>query len=79
VTTHREKQLLDFIVGYVRTTGTVPTYREMATGMGMASKSSIATWVDRLIERGLLRRQRGKYMKQNIVLTGQCPVCGREA
>ena len=77
MTTHREKQLLDFIVGYVRTTGTVPTYQEMTVGMGVASKSSIATWVDRLIKQGVLRRQRGKYMKQNIVLTGQCPACNR--
>jgi len=77
VTTHREKQLLDHVTEHVRVAGVVPTYREIQRAMNYKSVNSVATLIDSLIKQGVLRRQRGKYMKQNIVLTGQCPACGR--
>ena len=77
MTSRREKQLLDYIEQHIRITGIAPTYAEMAHGIGLKSKSSIARLIEQLIERSLIRRQHGKHARRSIVLTGRCPACGR--
>jgi SOS-response transcriptional repressor LexA len=59
--TVRETEMLSFIGRYMREFGGVaPTRAEIASGMGFASKGWIQVVVQRLEQKGYLRRLRGK-------------------
>ena len=54
--THRQKECLDFIEGYIASTGGVaPTFREMQGGLGAKSKDTIHKLLQQLAERGFIR------------------------
>jgi SOS-response transcriptional repressor LexA len=58
--TPRQAELLAFVRGYMAAHGGVaPTYREMMTALGVRSKSRVGGLVDRLVQRGYLRRLPG--------------------
>lgn len=55
--THQQARLLDFIKGYQEFhKGISPSFDEMRAEMGLASKSGIHQLVNRLIERGAIRK-----------------------
>ncbi len=55
--TQRQKDLLDFINSGTRARGGVcPSYREMATAMGLSSIASVSRLLGGLEERGFIRR-----------------------
>lgn len=52
-----QKRLLDHIVDYQAASGGVsPTFNEMCAGVGLASKSGIFRTLEKLEERGYIRR-----------------------
>lgn len=54
--TPRQKNLFDFIKGYVAENGYSPSYDEMKAHMGIRSKSGISAMVSALVDRGVISR-----------------------
>lgn len=67
--TRRQSQLLAFIAVYSAEHGYPPTYAEMATEMGVASKSSIFEFLNRLEERGHITRVSAKRQSLCVIET----------
>lgn len=59
--TPKQRRALEFIGGFVETTGVSPSYEEIAEGIGIprSSKSRVFAIVTSLIERGYLTREGG--------------------
>lgn len=55
--TQRQKQVLDFIAGFIERHGYEPSYAQIARHLGISSKATIAKHVAALEKRGLLERQ----------------------
>lgn len=54
--TGRQQDLLRFIVGFQQAHGFSPSYDEMADALGYAGRNGVHGLVDRLVDRGALRR-----------------------
>lgn len=57
--TPKQKEVLDFIIQYIHEQGYAPSYREIATGLKLASPSTVHTHVQTLRARGYLRACEG--------------------
>lgn len=53
--TSKQHQLLSYIDGRIRETGTCPSFAEMRDALGLKSKSGIHRMVNGLLERGFIR------------------------
>jgi repressor LexA len=54
--TRRQKQLYDFIVAYMKKEHVAPSFDEMRSALGHASKGNIHGLLTRLEDRGFIRR-----------------------
>lgn len=68
--TARQAELLAFIRSSIKHNGCAPSYAEMAGAMGIASRGAVAGMVDRLEERGVIRRVAGSARSISIVEQG---------
>lgn len=55
--TKRQKELLDFVDGFIKEHGYGPSYREIMNGLGYKSVSTVAVHVDGLIAKGYLNKR----------------------
>jgi repressor LexA len=53
--TPKQKEVLDFVVQYIHEQGYAPSYREIATGLNLASPSTVHAHIQALRTRGYLR------------------------
>jgi SOS-response transcriptional repressor LexA len=53
----KQRELLEFIEGFVKGNGYGPSYREIMRALGYKSVSTVAVHVDGLIARGWLRKK----------------------
>lgn len=53
--TPKQKEVLDFIVGFIHERGYPPSFREIAAGLHLASPSTVHVHIQALRERGFLR------------------------
>lgn len=53
--TPKQKEVLDFIVSFINDQGYPPSFREIASGLGLASPSTVHVHIQSLRERGFLR------------------------
>lgn len=60
-------KILRFIVGYQERTGFTPSIREIGTGVGLASTSSVANQLDGMVSEGLISRGKGPRMIRVLV------------
>ncbi|MDO8584117.1 MAG: transcriptional repressor LexA [bacterium] len=51
----KQKQVLDFIVNFIQERGYSPSYREIASGLNLASPSTVHAHIQSLRERGFVR------------------------
>lgn len=65
--TERQQKCLDFLRSYHAEKGVMPTLREIGDGCGLRSKSNVHRTLDRLVERGHIRRAPGKARSIEIV------------
>ncbi len=72
--TKRQKEVVDFIAGYVAQKGYAPSYEELGEGLGMSAISTVKTHVDRLVRKGILRHSPG--IPRSLQLVTSCPRCG---
>ncbi len=56
--TQRQKQVLEFIAGFIERHGYEPSYAQIARHLGISSKATVAKHVAALEKRGLLARKR---------------------
>ncbi len=57
---NKEKQLVEFIAQFMEQRGYAPSVREMQEKMNFASTSTVAYYLDRCEEKGLIKRTKGK-------------------
>lgn len=65
--TKKQRELLNFIEGFVSGHGYGPSYREIMRGLGYKSVSTVATHVDNLIARGHLRKRNNSARSLEVV------------
>lgn len=58
--TKKQKQLLDFIEGFISGQGYSPTFREIMQALGYKSVSTVAKHIDGLVAQGALIKREGK-------------------
>ena len=54
--TKRQKELLDYVDGFIQEHGYGPSYREIMNAIGYKSVSTVAIHIDGLITKGFLRK-----------------------
>ncbi|MBZ5629587.1 MAG: transcriptional repressor LexA, partial [Acidobacteriia bacterium] len=88
--TRRQRQVYDFIAGFVQSHGYSPSFEEIGNGLGLSSLATVHKHVSNLEKKGLLRRDynrsrsidllppRGR-MKQTMSVPLSLPLLGRIA
>jgi repressor LexA len=88
--TRRQRQVYDFIAGFVQTKGYSPSFEEIGAGLGLSSLATVHKHISNLEKKGLLRRDynrsrsidvlppRGR-MKQAMAPPMSLPLLGRIA
>lgn len=65
--TKRQKELLDFVDGFIQEHGYGPSYREVMNGLGYKSVSTVAIHIDGLISKGYLRKRDNSARSLEVV------------
>jgi repressor LexA len=71
----RQREILNFIAEFIETKGYSPSYQEIASGLGLASKGAVARHIESLESAGLLSRTRdeaGFALTLNSTLSSGC-------
>jgi len=69
----KQRELLNFIDGFIKGNGYGPSYREIMRALDYRSVSTVAVHVDGLIVRGLLRKKDNSARSLEVVLDGSEP------
>src|SRR5262245_59056219 len=69
--TKRQRQILDFIGGFIEERGYSPSLEEIGSHFGLSSVATVHKHVSRLVEKGLVRR--GWNQNRSIELVEQGP------
>ncbi len=77
VLTPKQKEVLDFIVQYIHDRGFAPSFREIASGLSLASPSTVHVHVQALRQRGYLRETEGEAGSRELQPTDQAVRWGR--
>jgi len=57
--TKKQKQVLDFVTGFIDEHGFAPSYEEVASGVGLSSASTVHAHVENLVRKGHLIKKWG--------------------
>lgn len=71
--TKRQKELLQFVDGFIKEHGYGPSYREVMSGLGYKSVSTVAVHVDGLISKGYLRKTDNSARSLEVVTSEYVP------
>lgn len=63
----KQRELLNFIDGFIKGNGYSPSYREMMRALDYKSVSTVATHVDGLVARGYLRKTKNSARSLEVV------------
>ena len=81
--TKRQRELLQFVDSFIKEHGYGPSYREVMSGMGYKSVSTVAIHIDGLISKGYLRKRDNSARSLEVVSSeykpGVGPVSGSSA
>ena len=67
--TKRQKELLDFVDGFIQAHGYGPSYREIMNALGYKSVSTVAIHIDGLITKGYLRKRDNSARSLEVITT----------
>ena len=67
--TKKQKELLTYVDRFIKEHGYGPSYREVMSGMGYKSVSTVAVHIDGLIDRGYLRKRDNSARSLEVVST----------
>ena len=77
--TPRQAELLAFLRDYAAThRGVMPCYREICAALGLNSKGRVGTMLDRLVQRGHLRRLPARARALELIEPAASGVAGLE-
>lgn len=65
--TKKQKLILDFIVDFTRENDYSPSYREIMSGMGLSSVSSVAEHIDNLVGLGAIKKVPGAARSLEVI------------
>lgn len=65
--TKKQKLILDFLNAYMSENEDSPSYREIATGIGLSSVASVAEHIDNLVEKGVLKKTPGEARSLEVL------------
>ena len=74
--TKKQKELLQFVDGFIKEHGYGPSYREVMNGLGYKSVSTVAIHIDGLIEKGYLRKRDNSARSLEVVSSDYKPTAG---
>lgn len=75
--TPKQKEVLDFIVQYINDHNFAPSYREIASGLKLASPSTVHVHIQALRQRGYLRDTDGDSGNRELEPTDKAVLWGR--
>lgn len=67
--TKRQRELLNFVDGFIQGHGYGPSYREIMRALGYKSVSTVAIHIDGLISKGYLRKRDNSARSLEVVTT----------
>lgn len=67
--TKKQRELLQFVDGFIKEHGYGPSYREIMNGMGYKSVSTVAIHIEGLISKGYLRKRDNSARSLEVVST----------
>ncbi|MFZ2835812.1 MAG: hypothetical protein WAZ21_00625 [Candidatus Saccharimonadales bacterium] len=70
----KQRELLNFIDGFIKGNGYGPSYREVMRALDYKSVSTVATHIDGLIGRGFLRKKDHSARSLEVVMQDVAPV-----
>ena len=65
--TRRQKEVLDFLTGFVQKNGYSPSYEEIARGLGLSSLATVHKHVTNLQAKGLLQRAHNRSRSIDVL------------
>ena len=65
----RQRELLNFVDGFIKGHGYGPSYREIMRGLGYKSVSTVAVHIDNLIAKGYVRKRDNSARSLEVVTT----------
>ena len=65
--TKKQKRLMDFLAEFIAEHDYSPSYREIASGLGLKSPASVAEHIDNLVALGFLKREEGSARSLVII------------
>lgn len=71
--TKKQKELLQFVDGFIKEHGYGPSYREIMNGMGYKSVSTVAVHIDGLIAKGYLHKRDNSARSLEVVNSTYVP------
>lgn len=71
--TKKQKELLEFIDSFIKSSGYGPSYREIMRGLDYKSVSTVAVHVDGLITRGWLTKKDASARSLQVIYNEQTP------
>ncbi len=74
--TKKQKELLAFVDAFIKEHGYGPSYREVMSGMGYKSVSTVAIHIDGLIAKGYLRKRDNSARSLEVVSSEYKPGSG---
>ena len=74
--TKKQKELLQYVDAFIKEHGYGPSYREVMSGLGYKSVSTVAVHIDGLIERGYLRKRDNSARSLEVVSSDYKPGAG---
>lgn len=77
--TPKQKDVLDFIVSFINEKGYPPSFREIASGLDLASPSTVHVHIQALRERGYLRAGSGDAGSRELEPTDKAVRWGKSA
>ncbi|MEK7116382.1 MAG: hypothetical protein AAB879_03235, partial [Patescibacteria group bacterium] len=77
--TPKQKEVLDFIVSFINEKGYSPSFREIASGLNLASPSTVHVHIQALRERGYLRASSEGSGSRELEPTDKAVRWGRSA
>lgn len=75
--TPKQKEVLDFIIEFIHDKGYPPSFREIATGLDLASPSTVHVHIEALRKRGYLKANGGDLGARNLEPTTKAVSWGK--
>jgi len=75
--TKRQREVYEFLVGYIRDNKFAPTYLEIGAAIGASSLATVASHINRLVASGYIAKTTYHARGIALLMVGECcPVCG---